>query len=52
MACINRGSEIIIPKGDDCILAGDSVVVVTTNEQPLSSLNDIFMNDFLSKVMQ
>lgn len=52
VACINRGSEIIIPKGDDCILEGDSVVVVTTGEHPLSSLNDIFMNDFLSKVMQ
>lgn len=42
IACINRGAEVIIPKGDDCILAGDNVVVVTTAEQTISTLNDIF----------
>lgn len=52
VACINRGSEIIIPKGNDCILEGDNVVVVTTNEEPLTSLNDIFLSDFLSKVIR
>lgn len=29
VACITRGSGIIIPKGNDEILAGDSVIVVT-----------------------
>ena len=42
IACINRGSEVIIPRGDDCILAGDNVVIVTTAAQPISTLNDIF----------
>jgi len=42
IACINRGSDVIIPKGNDCLLAGDNVVVVTTAEQTVSTLNDIF----------
>ena len=31
IACINRGGEIIIPRGQDAILAGDTVIVVTTH---------------------
>ena len=31
IACINRGGEILIPRGQDCILAGDTVIVVTTH---------------------
>lgn len=45
IACINRGAEVIIPKGDDCIQAGDNVVVVTTAEQTISTLNDIFASE-------
>lgn len=30
IACINRGGEIIIPGGQDSILAGDTVIVITT----------------------
>ena len=40
IACITRNSEIIIPHGDDMIMAGDNVIVVTTMEN-LSSLDDI-----------
>ncbi|MBP3380128.1 MAG: Trk system potassium transporter TrkA [Ruminococcus sp.] len=29
---IVRGNELIIPKGDDCLMVNDSVVVVTTNK--------------------
>lgn len=42
IACVTRINDVIIPKGDDCILPGDSVVVVTTADQPLATLNDIF----------
>ena len=31
IACINRYGKIIIPGGMDCILAGDTVVIVTTH---------------------
>lgn len=42
IACINRGGKIIIPTGSDSIEAGDTVIVVTTVDQTLNSLNDIF----------
>ncbi len=35
VACITRGSDIIIPKGNDMVLAGDSVIVVTKEESLL-----------------
>ena len=41
ISCINRDGKVIIPKGQDSIQVGDSVVVVTT----LSGLKDI--NDIL-----
>ncbi|MGN0317551.1 MAG: Trk system potassium transporter TrkA [Lachnospira sp.] len=37
IAIINRNGKIIIPSGNDCMRAGDSVVIVTTN----TGLNDI-----------
>ena len=40
IACIVRGDEAIIPGGGDCILPGDTVLIVTSNHQ-LSSLDDI-----------
>ncbi len=40
IACINRGGEIIIPRGADEILLGDTVVVVTT-ESGYDSIEDI-----------
>lgn len=40
VACINRNGKIIIPKGQDSIEAGDSVIIVTTNGG-LKDINDI-----------
>ncbi|MDO5408889.1 MAG: Trk system potassium transporter TrkA [Lachnospiraceae bacterium] len=37
IACINRNGLIIIPGGEDCILPGDTVVIVTTH----TGFNDI-----------
>lgn len=37
IGCINRGRKIITPKGQDRLLLGDTVVVITTNK----GLNDI-----------
>lgn len=31
IACINRNGQIIIPGGEDCIFAGDTVIIVTTH---------------------
>ena len=31
IACINRGGEIIFPRGQDVIKAGDTVIIVTTH---------------------
>ena len=31
IASIVRGNDLIIPRGDDCLKQGDSVVVITTN---------------------
>ncbi len=42
VANIVRGDKVIIPKGDDCMLPGDSIVIVTTSEQAIGNLNDIF----------
>ncbi len=42
VANIVRGNQVIIPKGDDCMLPGDSIVVVTTSDLAISNLSDIF----------
>ena len=31
IACINRGTKVIIPRGKDAIEAGDNVIVVTSH---------------------
>ncbi len=43
IACISRAGKVIIPGGDDCIQAGDTVVVVTLAEETIRELNDIFL---------
>lgn len=40
IACIARKREIIIPGGDDCIQAGDSVIVITMEKQ-IRDIQDI-----------
>jgi trk system potassium uptake protein TrkA len=42
LTTIVRDGEVIIPKGKDCILEGDSVIVVTAIKQ-LKDLNEIFI---------
>ena len=42
LACINRYGKIIIPKGEDTIELNDTVIVVTTADQTIYDLNDIF----------
>jgi len=46
IACIIRNKQVIIPKGSDCLLPGDSIVVVTTSDQAISALTDIFAVEF------
>jgi trk system potassium uptake protein TrkA len=41
VAVIVRGNKVIIPHGSDCILLGDSVIVVA-HKRAITELNDIF----------
>lgn len=43
IACINRNGSILIPKGQDIIQVGDTVIIVTS----IKGLNDL--NDILKK---
>jgi len=45
IASIVRRQKVIIPKGDDCLMAGDSVVVVAEAVRAVSNLTDIFEDD-------
>ena len=40
VASIVRGSQVILPRGNDCLQAGDSVIVVTKNIA-LTDLEDV-----------
>ncbi len=40
IGCINRGGQIHIPRGQDCILKGDTVIVVTS-QKGLHDIRDI-----------
>ena len=42
IACIARGQNIIIPNGNDCIRAGDNVIVVTMEKQ-IQDIEDILL---------
>lgn len=42
LACINRMGKIIIPSGNDYIMAGDTIIVITTAEGMYKDINDIF----------
>lgn len=41
LGCIIRDNKTIIPRGDDAIRAGDTVLVATINQQ-IAGLEDIF----------
>ncbi len=40
ITCINRGGQIIIPRGDTTIAAGDTVIVTTTQEE-FNKIDDV-----------
>lgn len=42
IACIIRGRSTIIPNGDSHFSRGDTIIVVSTGETKLRSINDIF----------
>ncbi len=42
IASIIRNEQVIIPKGSDCLLPGDSIVVITTSDRTIRTLSDIF----------
>ena len=42
IACIARGQNVIIPNGNDCIRAGDNVIVVTMEKQ-IQDIEDILL---------
>lgn len=44
IASLNRGGQIIIPKGSDSIERGDTVVVVALSDQAVNNLSDIFLD--------
>lgn len=50
LCCISRGNQVIIPHGNDTVKVGDSVIVVTTAEQTLNNLSDIFVRDASSQL--
>ena len=43
VAAIERNGKVIIPSGNDCILNGDSLVMVCSNSK-VTDLNDVFEN--------
>lgn len=45
IACIGRGSQVIIPSGDDAMQTGDNVVVIASSDDPIVSLSDILTDN-------
>ena len=45
IACISRHNRVIVPKGNDMMLPGDTLIVVTTADRTLCDLKDIFEKD-------
>lgn len=42
VACITHHGKTILPRGDTSFVAGDTVIVVTSGDRAISSLDDIF----------
>lgn len=42
IASLNRNGNIIIPNGNDCLMTGDTAIIVTTSDRTIENLNDIF----------
>lgn len=47
ITCIIRANQVIIPNGTDVIRSGDSVIIVTTADHPVSNLGEIFRSDHI-----
>lgn len=45
IACISRNNQVIIPRGEDMIRIGDTIIVVTTADRTICELRDIFEKD-------
>lgn len=48
VAIIIRGRKVIIPKGDDCFMPGDNVIIISGTDKAYANFTDIF--DFGSEV--
>ncbi len=44
LACIVHGPDLIVPTGKDSISLGDTVIVISSADRHIHSLNDIFTN--------
>lgn len=42
MVCINRGERVEIPNGDSSFAKGDRIVIVSSSDEVIRQLNDIF----------
>ena len=42
VASIVRNQKVIIPRGADCMMPGDAMIVITSQGQPVAKLTDIF----------
>ena len=42
LACITRGTQTVIPNGDSSYSPGDTLIIITTKENVISQIDDIF----------
>lgn len=45
ICCITRKDQVVIPKGQDCIMKGDHVIIVTTNSARMQDIKDILKRE-------
>lgn len=45
ISCIGRNGQIIIPKGDDSINPGDTIIAVTAADKNIGEISDLFEKD-------
>ena len=48
VCAIHRSGKVIIPKGQDCLQVGDSVIIITTNCGKLNDIHDILSRPYSS----
>lgn len=52
VCAIHRNGKIIIPKGQDCLKVGDSVVIITTNCNKMRDICDILKKPYGTSVIR